>query len=456
MDQDLLDSASDIAAESADKLELKMDDEKMFHPITSPCFYYLDRFDSKLVKEYLNRWTENNYEPMPISLEHPEAITYLIKLHERHPSVNEDATNFIQKLIHEVERNQNVRGRISNEHSRQLRILVNFEPNSTYVDNAVDYFISEILGEEIHRRKHRRIDELANGILALVELDYHSYEEEINQAAEELTELIQEQIDEGGSQNISSPAVSAMALTRIPKENPNVTTKLIKSIKYRVNSENTWTITDPDATSIGSRAITHLGVYLIGLLSIGEGPKKPVYQTDVEKKIQTQKMAQSRPRFVSTFPTSELQTRRKEIYTRAKSIIESVEEELRISTQMIDMLHEDILGLIEENPDIQVRILARRESTKGDRRKMKEAVINELVRAGKTEIVRGDELLHSRMLIGDDRELIVSSADLTRDQLYDEFNAGIYTRDPNAVQDGIEYFDQVWEQAESLDVGDID
>ena len=54
------------------------------------------------------------------------------------------------------------------------------------------------------------------------------------------------------------------------------------------------------------------------------------------------------------------------------------------------------------------------------------------------------ELIHSRMVIIDEEELLVSSADLTRDQLYDEFNAGIWTSDKETVKKAIEFFDNVF------------
>jgi phosphatidylserine/phosphatidylglycerophosphate/cardiolipin synthase-like enzyme len=80
---------------------------------------------------------------------------------------------------------------------------------------------------------------------------------------------------------------------------------------------------------------------------------------------------------------------------------------------------------------------------------MAKAVMNELIRRTQDE-VRGDNLVHSRMLISDDRELLISSADLTRDQLYDEFNAGIYTRDPEVISQAIEFFDEMWKGSDPL------
>jgi hypothetical protein len=55
------------------------------------------------------------------------------------------------------------------------------------------------------------------------------------------------------------------------------------------------------------------------------------------------------------------------------------------------------------------------------------------------------------MLISDNNSTLISSADLTRDQLRDEFNAGIVTEDENTVKQAIEYFDRVWNDASRVD-----
>jgi phosphatidylserine/phosphatidylglycerophosphate/cardiolipin synthase-like enzyme len=51
--------------------------------------------------------------------------------------------------------------------------------------------------------------------------------------------------------------------------------------------------------------------------------------------------------------------------------------------------------------------------------------------------------LHSRLVIIDSREVLVSSADLDFTQMDLEFNAGIWTRDPDVVAEAIQYFDNL-------------
>jgi hypothetical protein len=53
------------------------------------------------------------------------------------------------------------------------------------------------------------------------------------------------------------------------------------------------------------------------------------------------------------------------------------------------------------------------------------------------------------MIIVDDKEALISSADLTRDQLIDEFNAGIWVRDKETVKRATEFFDNIWEESKT-------
>ncbi len=63
--------------------------------------------------------------------------------------------------------------------------------------------------------------------------------------------------------------------------------------------------------------------------------------------------------------------------------------------------------------------------------------------------LKTNEILHARMVIVDDKEALISSADLTRDQLIDEFNAGIWVRDKETVERATDFFDNIWEKSET-------
>jgi hypothetical protein len=54
------------------------------------------------------------------------------------------------------------------------------------------------------------------------------------------------------------------------------------------------------------------------------------------------------------------------------------------------------------------------------------------------------------MLIVDDKEMIISSSDLTRDQLFDEFNAGVFVTDSKRISAAVEYFENAWSQSDQF------
>lgn len=57
-----------------------------------------------------------------------------------------------------------------------------------------------------------------------------------------------------------------------------------------------------------------------------------------------------------------------------------------------------------------------------------------------------EPLLHARLYIIDN-EVLVSSADITPEQLEKEYNAGIWTRDEETVEDAIKFFENIWNES---------
>jgi hypothetical protein len=126
-------------------------------------------------------------------------------------------------------------------------------------------------------------------------------------------------------------------------------------------------------------------------------------------------------------------------------MIQKAKNELRISSPFIDMYYEDIINKIQENPNLMVRLITR---PKGEIKGLREKIANNVIDMLNT-VTRGNVIqsrtVHSRMVIVDDNELLVSSADLTRDQLFDEFNAGIWTTDKEAIKRAVDFFDNIFQ-----------
>jgi len=114
----------------------------------------------------------------------------------------------------------------------------------------------------------------------------------------------------------------------------------------------------------------------------------------------------------------------------------------------MDMMYEDIVNLAENNPDLSIKLITRpSKDIKGTRERIARNVLDLLKMATKGDL-KTNEILHARMIIVDDKEALISSADLTRDQLIDEFNAGIWVRDKETVKRATEFFDNIWEESE--------
>ena len=143
----------------------------------------------------------------------------------------------------------------------------------------------------------------------------------------------------------------------------------------------------------------------------------------------------------------------KEIHDRAVKMLHLAKREIRITSPFIDMLYEDIINLKQQNPNIKIKIITRpRKDVTGLRERIARNVVG-LLNAATSGGVVESPLIHARLVIIDDTEALISSADLTRDQLFDEFNAGILTSDKEVLRRATEFFENIYtmEQAKALE-----
>jgi phosphatidylserine/phosphatidylglycerophosphate/cardiolipin synthase-like enzyme len=157
-----------------------------------------------------------------------------------------------------------------------------------------------------------------------------------------------------------------------------------------------------------------------------------------------------KPYFVHTSPIYGKERPIREIYEKIKVELRGVKENIRISSPYIDMYYEDIINIKLQNPNLNVRIITRpRKDIKGARERIAKNVLD-LLNISIAGNLRTQELIHSRLIIIDDKWVLVSSADLTRESLVDEFNAGIFTQDEETVNTCIDYFDNIWSESDKL------
>ena len=64
--------------------------------------------------------------------------------------------------------------------------------------------------------------------------------------------------------------------------------------------------------------------------------------------------------------------------------------------------------------------------------------------------MRTNPIVHTRLIIVDEKEIIVSSADMSRAQFFDEYNAGIWTKNPEVVRNAVDFFNNVWNVSDPL------
>lgn len=130
----------------------------------------------------------------------------------------------------------------------------------------------------------------------------------------------------------------------------------------------------------------------------------------------------------------------KSLLKQSEKMIETASESLKIITPYIDM---SLISLLLEkfNSGIHIRIITR--SQKDFSGKSSKEAFDHLKR--KLGIDHKDNpLIHSRIIIKDNSEILVSSSDLTQDSLLSQFNAGIVSKDDAMIQKLTDYFESVW------------
>ena len=138
-----------------------------------------------------------------------------------------------------------------------------------------------------------------------------------------------------------------------------------------------------------------------------------------------------------------------QIKDKLKDMLNNASSRVLICSRFITEFWADIVKLKNDKPKIDIRILTVPKSEgkqyKGDGKKFIEPAFDGLQRTLKGNF-RTNALLHSRLYIIDD-EVLVSSADITPEQLEKEYNAGVWTKDGDTLKKAIEFFEKIWEDS---------
>jgi phosphatidylserine/phosphatidylglycerophosphate/cardiolipin synthase-like enzyme len=124
------------------------------------------------------------------------------------------------------------------------------------------------------------------------------------------------------------------------------------------------------------------------------------------------------------------------------AMLQRAQHSIRISTRQMDMFADDLIALKRRNPGLEITVLSRGPDGQGDRRKIA-GVAHERMKEAGIKLPIEKDVLHSRIVVIDEQEVLVSSADLDFTQMELEFNAGIWTSNPDVVAEAIGYFDNL-------------
>jgi len=109
----------------------------------------------------------------------------------------------------------------------------------------------------------------------------------------------------------------------------------------------------------------------------------------------------------------------------------------------MDMFTDELIALKRHRPDMEIVVLSRGpQGAEGDRKRLAGVAFDRMKQAGIKLPVEKDTL-HSRITVIDTKEVLVSSADLDFTHMDLEFNAGIWTSNPEVVAEAIRYFDNL-------------
>jgi hypothetical protein len=358
---------------------------------------------------------------------------------------------FFKEWLDSILNRQLITGHIQTnyfDHVGPLRTLAATKPNSKYLDDALKFWLENWEGYDDCPQ------ELSVGVLALSEIDYDVYLPVITQQVKCLKKL----------QNGSGSWSLYPSLKSDPAETVNtITTGYAVWAIARVNG------TDDKNAQLGLEWIYNKQLgngswgdrldlttpALYALLAMGQGPQVPLEQVNFESVKLAQRLKKQKPVFLHTSPFYKGSAHIKEINNQIIQMLQSAKKEIRISSLYIDMLYEEIINIKKQNPALLVKVITRPiGAPNGLRGGIARNAIDLLKIETRGNLVQS-LIVHARMVIIDESEVLVSSSDMTRDQLYDEFNAGIWTQDKDTVKKAIEFFDNLFEFENKIKSNDM-
>lgn len=414
--------AFDDLTSSITKLDrVHVNDVKLYYAASLIDAGIADSFrQASLSDGFWKKCFDDNYESA-------DDIFYLVKLGL--PD-NEAVNEIVERCILD---SQDRHGYIMNWHTKALRVLVNYPPHSEHTDSALNYFLDFI--SDLESASDYDWNEIPSGMLALMELDFDGYKPVIDNLAKF---LLSKQSEDGGFNlghdfwTVKYTCECVTALSRFLGPNDQSVVSAVEFLK-KSRPQDGWNNID-------------VADVCIALTEAGQGSKIAKAVSDWNTELLRQRHVRNLPAFVHTSPIFGGKLHVKQIHDKIMKMFREAKTEVLIASLFTDMMYEDIINIA--NRGLSVRIVMRPgKDAKGLRERINKNVV-ELLKMATKGNVRTNEICHTRMIIVDSREVLVSTADLTRDQLYDEFNAGIWTQHAETVCNAVDFFENLWSESE--------
>jgi hypothetical protein len=305
-----------------------------------------------------------------------------------------------------------------------MRVLINVEPGSEASISAIKYFTNNF--------DSFNSADMAIGVLALLEYDYFGYKD----FARKIGEILKSSIcDEGfvkGYNEIENTCYVINALSWIYGKNDEELLKCVKWLKTNQNEDGGWSKLG------GNRYLP-----ILTLINIEECFKVTLFELEEEEIVHNQRIIGTKPSIVSTLPLEGIFT----IKSKIKDMIYSGSSKIWICTRFITEFWPDLITLKRENPEVDIRIITiplneARSKYIGDGKKFVDIAFESLQRTLGGNL-KSSTYIHARFIITD-YSVLISSADLSTEQLEKEINMGIWTKDIDTINETVRLYDCLW------------
>ena len=393
-------------------------------------FYALMKVDSPLLKDFIAAAENDTFWDPNWFFDDPHILWYLAK-------IGLNSNKHFNDALDDIKDGQTVKGCFhSNNHNRvrPLRALILLEPNSECTRLATKYFLEDLQEQDYKDCNYISNGDIALAILILSELDFYKHKNLIEDFGAHLKKLQSEDGSWGYANDstickIARTSSILPAISKVFGKNDSSVKKCVDWLKKVQETDRSW---DHDLY-ITARAI-------LTLIYAGEGPKISLEEYENEIMLNQQIAHRAQSHFVSTIPPET------QIKDKLKDMLNNASSRVLICSRFITEFWADIVKLKNDKPTVDIRILTVPKGDgkqyRGDGKKFIGPAFDGLQRTLEGNF-RTNTLLHSRLYIIDD-EVLVSSADITPEQLEKEYNAGVWTKDENIVKEAIEFFEIIW------------